>query len=166
MVERGTAYTVSYSRALQLLIQNEISAGNAGPIDSYLVTLNHTVELSVDRQVQQALADQMKAEQLKVAKPEGKGRGRPNAVAVNAGDTLGPPPAPGKGRGKAAGGVGLKKPYICFHHDPANNKVCPNKQTCRDEHLDTKQSDGRERYDKAFANYRGPRSSTKKKAGD
>ena len=77
---------------------------------------------------------------------------------------LGPAVTPIKGQGKAAGK--RQKVYICFNHDPAKSKVCPNGQACRDEHLDTKQKEGRERFDAAFANYKGPRSAGAKKKKD
>ncbi len=163
MVERGTSYTVSYSRALQLLILNEVSAGTAGPLEDYLVQLNRSVASGVDMRIQEMLTEQLRSRD-NGPKPEGKSRGR-GAAAAPPSDTLSPGVSPGpKGQGKAGGK--RKKVYICFLHDPAQNKVCPQGQACKDEHVNTKEKEGRERYDAAYANYKGPRSQAGKKKKD
>ena len=161
LVERGTSYTVSYARALQLLILNEVNAGNAGPIDEYLVQLNRSVLQDVDMQVRNALAEQLRVK-AEAVKGDAKARGRGVGAAA---DSLSGLPADPKGHGKGKKG-GRGRPYICFDHDPAKGKICPRGQACSDEHVDTKQKEGRERFDSAFAKFKAHKSGSKKKQGE
>ena len=147
MEEKGVDFVWKYLQALHGKTLMSIREGECLDLSATISRVDESI--MQDLKIQSA-AGQQHREPPKPPKGSGGG-GAP------------PPPKQAKAFGAGAGPRGDRKlerapsrPPVCFAHDPANGKTCPELSSCSatKEHLDTNTEEGRSRFDNALKAFR------------
>ena len=151
--DRGVQFFTSYFRKLLHHIQLEIKGGTTATLDSFLVAPVEKIILSLELDQRPSGAQPIVATpKVKAGKQRSRSRSktRPVKPGANGSDSK-----PLKQDGGRPTPKKTARPKVCFQHDPRNSKVCPNGTKCSNEHLDTSQADQAQRFDRAFAAFKG-----------
>jgi len=133
--ERGLDVTIRYVSLLHQELHTRITEGEEFSLDGVISKIDHNlVRRAEPRRVELTPAPSQKAARRPKAGSEGLSKN---------------PPESAKPAAASPAVVPNRNVPVCFAHDPASGRTCPNLKTCSKAHLDTTKPDDLERFSRA-----------------